>query len=144
MAEQRSDRQQPPPKPMPAVTEETRPFWEGARAGRLMLPHCSACGAWVFYPRPFCTACGAEALVWEQASGEGTVYSYTVCHRPAGPAFADDVPYVVALIDLREGPRMLSTIRTDEPAAVRIGAPVRAQFEPMDEAIALPVFVLAG
>lgn len=134
--------EQPPPRPLPDVTEETRPYWEGARAGRLMLQHCGACGAWVFYPRAVCTACGEEALVWEEASGEGTVYSYTVCHRPAGPAFAEDVPYVVALIDLREGPRMLSSIRTEHPAAVRIGAPVRAGFEPLDDVIALPVFRL--
>ncbi len=129
-------------RPLPVINEESRPFWEGCRQHRLMLQHCGDCGAYVYYPRALCTACHSENLAWEQVSGEGTVYSYTVCHRPAGPAFAGDVPYVVALIDLKEGPRMLSNIVGSDPAAVRIGQAVRVTFDDVSEEVTLPKFVV--
>lgn len=134
--------QTPPPKPLPAVTSETRPFWEAARAHKLVLQHCGACGRYVYYPRALCSHCHADALQWREVSGEGVIYSYTVCHRPAGPAFAADVPYVVALIDLAEGARMLSNVVGTNPAQVRIGQRVRVVFEDVSDEIALPQFKL--
>ena len=125
-------------KPLPVMNEESRPFWEGCKARRLMVQHCGDCGAWVHYPRALCPACHGDALAWEEASGRGTIYSYTVCHRAAGPAFVGDTPYVVALIDLEEGARMLSNIITADPALVRIGQPVRGVFEDVSAEIALP------
>lgn len=130
-------------KPLPVVNAESRPFWEGCKAHKLVLQHCGDCGAWVYYPRALCTACHSERLAWEAASGEGTIYSFTVCHRPAGPAFKADAPYVVALIDLAEGPRLLSNIVTDDPDAVRIGQAVRVTFEDVTDEITLPKFVPA-
>ncbi len=89
-----------PPRPLPVVDEESRPYWEAARAHRLALQRCSACGRHVFYARALCPHCHREALEWVPAAGTGVVYSFTVVHRPASEAFADRVPYVVALIDL--------------------------------------------
>ena len=130
-------------KPLPVVNAESQPFWDGCRAGTLVLQHCLDCGTVVYYPRALCTGCHSERLEWRPVSGEGTIYSYTVCHRPAGPAFKADCPYVVALIDLKEGPRMLSNIVTDDPAGVRIGQAVRVRFEAVTDEITLPRFVLA-
>jgi hypothetical protein len=130
-------------KPLPVINEESRPFWEGCKRGELLLQRCADCGAFVYYPRALCPACHSLRLSWERVSGEGTIYSYTVCHRPAGPAFKDDAPYVVALIDLKEGPRMLSNIVTDEPGAVRIGLPVRVTFDAVTDEVTLPKFALA-
>ena len=131
-------------KPLPVMNEESRPFWEGCKQHRLLLQHCADCGAYVYYPRALCPACRSERLSWEPVSGAGTIYSYTVCHRPAGPAFKEDLPYVVALIDLQEGPRMLSNIVTDDPGAVRIGQAVRVTFEDVTDEITLPKFVVTG
>jgi uncharacterized OB-fold protein len=131
-------------KPLPVINEESRPFWEGCKRHELVLQHCAACGAFQYYPRALCRACHSDRLGWEPVSGEGSIYSYTVCHRPAGPAFTPDVPYVVALIALAEGPRMVSNIVTDDPDAVRIGQPVRVTFEDVTDEITLPKFVLTG
>jgi uncharacterized OB-fold protein len=129
-------------KPLPVINEESRPFWEGCQRHELRLQHCQACGAYQHYPRALCRACHSDKLAWETVSGEGTIYSYTVCHRPAGPAFKDDVPYVVALIDLKEGARMVSNIVTDAPDAVRIGQAVRVSFDDVTDEITLPKFVV--
>ncbi len=127
-------------KPLPVIDNESRPFWEGCRQGRLLLQHCGDCGAWVFYPRALCPACHSDNLAWEPASGRGVIHTYTVCHRPAGPAFAADAPYVVALIDLAEGVRMTSNIVGSDPAAVRIGQAVRVVFEKATDEVTLPKF----
>ena len=129
-------------KPLPAISEESRPFWEACKRHELVLQHCQDCGAYVYYPRALCTACHSDRLAWEPVSGRGTIYSYTVCHRPAGPAFQGDVPYVVALIDLAEGPRMTSNIVGTDPAQVRIGQSVRVTFDDVTDEITLPKFVV--
>ncbi len=129
-------------KPLPVIDNESRPFWDGCRDGKLMLQHCAECGAWVFYPRVLCTACHSERLEWSEASGEGVIYSFTVCHRPAGPTFNHEVPYVVALIDLAEGPRMISNIVGADPESVRIGQRVRVTFEKATDEVTLPKFAV--
>ncbi|MFC5750890.1 Zn-ribbon domain-containing OB-fold protein [Actinomadura rugatobispora] len=101
-----------------ASTPETRPFWDGIAAGELRLQRCDECLRSVFYPRAICPHCHCDRLSWRTASGKGTVYSYTVAHRVAG-GFSAQVPYTIALIDLDEGPRMLSRVIGDAP--VRIG-----------------------
>jgi len=131
-------------KPLPVVNEESRPFWDACKRHELILQHCQACGAYGFYPRMLCKACHSDKLAWERVSGEGTIYSYTVCHRPAGPAFKAEVPYVVALIELREGPRMVSNIVTPDAESVRIGQAVRVTFHDVTEDISLPKFVVKG
>lgn len=126
--------------PLPAVDPESRPFWEAAKAHRLRLPRCTACGKFHFYPRSFCVHCHHRHIEWADVSGRGTVYSYYVAHRPAHPAFQDRVPYVVALVDLEEGPRMLTNIVDCPPEQVRIGMPVEVVFRDVTEEISLPCF----
>jgi len=132
-----------PPKPLPVIDTETRPFWEGARDGKLMLQRCRACRKHVFYPRTLCTHCHSDKLAWVRASGEGTIHSFTIARRPAGPAFAADVPYVIALIDLKEGPRMMSNILTPDVEAVRIGQKVHVVFVPASPEVTVPKFEIA-
>jgi uncharacterized OB-fold protein len=126
-------------RPLPAIDDETRPYWDAAREGRLVLQRCTACGRHVFYARALCPHCHRGPLEWVDASGGGEVYSFTVARRSASPAFAHLVPYVVALIDLDEGVRMLATLRVDDPEQARVGQRVRVAFEELGE-VTLPVF----
>lgn len=119
---------------------EATPFWEGCREGRLMLPWCSACSRPHFYPRIFCPHCGGDAIEWKQASGRGTIYTFAVVRQAIERAFADLVPYVIAIIDLDEGVRMLSHIVSIDPDDVRCDMKVTAEFRPYSDKISLPVF----
>lgn len=130
-------------KPLPVIDPGTRPFWDAAKDHRLMIPKCRDCGEYHFYPRELCPHCHSDRLDWRDVSGRGEVYSFTVARRPAGPAFADDVPYIVAMIALAEGPRMLTNILVDDVETVGIGAKVRVHFEDVTEDVTLPKFVLA-
>lgn len=130
-------------RPLPVPDGDTAPYWEAAREGRLMIQRCGGCDRHVFYPRSICPHCGSVELEWVQASGRGTVYSYTVVHRAPSPAFKEDVPYVVALIDLDEGVRMMSNILAP-PGDVKIGARVEVVFDPVTPEITLPKFRLVG
>jgi uncharacterized OB-fold protein len=133
--------------PRPVPDGDTRPYWEGVAKGELRIQRCDACGEYVFYPRALCPRCHAGSLAWVAASGDGTIYSYTVVHQAYGP-FAGGVPFVVALVELAEGPRMMTRI-VGEPEAVKIGAPVRVTFEQVapagdgNGALVLPYFRLA-
>jgi uncharacterized OB-fold protein len=123
----------------PEPSPETKPYWDAVRAGRLSIQRCDDCGAHVFYPRLFCPSCMSDRLTWTDVSGRGEVYSFTVVHR-TGPAHKPMVPYAVALIALEEGPRMMSWLRTDDLAAIRIGMPVKLGFARGEGDNVLPVF----
>lgn len=129
-------------KPLPTIDPSSRPFWEAAKAHRLAIQHCEDCGAYIFYPRTTCTTCSSDRLEWTESSGEGFVYSYTISYRPAGTGFKEDVPYVVAVIELKEGPRLLSNIVTDDLESVTIGSEVRVVFDDVTDEITLPKFIL--
>ncbi len=131
-----------PGKLIPIPTEETLPFWEGCRRGDLLLQRCAGCGHLQFPPQSFCTACLGENLEWIKASGRGSVLSYTVIHWSPNPAYAADAPYVLALILLEEGPRMLTNIVDCPPGEVRVGMAVKVTFEDYSPEIALPKFRL--
>ena len=103
-------------KILPPATELSRPFWEGCRAGELRLQHCGDCGRFQFYPRTVCSHCDSTALTWRAVSGNGRIASFTVVRRAI--SFAYDAPYVVALIDLEEGPRMMSSVVGVDPEAL--------------------------
>lgn len=127
-------------KPLPVIDIETRPFWEAAKAHRLMLQQCGGCKKYIHYPRALCPYCHGDELEWKDVSGEGTIHTFTVARRPAGPTFKEDVPYVIALIDLKEGPRMMSNIVTDDVDAVKIGQAVQVFFDDVSEEVTLPKF----
>ena len=125
-------------KPLPVPTPETKTFWDSCAKNKLIYQSCQQCGHSQFPPRPVCITCRSERLVWKPASGRGKVYSFTVVHRPPTEAFKADVPYIVALIDLDEGFRMMMNVRNTDPARVAIGQPVRVIFEQAAENIVLP------
>jgi uncharacterized OB-fold protein len=116
-------------KPLPEPNETTRPFWEGVRAHQLRLQRCRDCHKRVFYPRVVCPFCLSEHLEWFTASGKGKVYSYTVVRRAMHPAFRVDVPYVLAIVELDEGPRLTTNIVGVVPEEVRVDMPVRAAYD---------------
>ena len=120
------------PTLVPPFNPETEPFWTAAASGRLTLPRCDACGHHIWYPRSWCPTCGSEAVTRVALSGRGTVYACTVLHRATGP-WAAAAPFVVAYVELEEGPRILTNIVSDDPADVRVGDPVRARFVPIPD-----------
>lgn len=127
-------------KPVPKATPETQPFWDGARAGELRLQRCNACGSAYFYPRPSCPRCGSQDVEWMRASGAARLYSYVINHRPA-PGFEDDGPYVIAVVELAEGPRMMTNIVGIEPDPdnLVLDMPLRVTFTQRGD-MSLPVF----
>ncbi len=114
-------------KPLPKPTPISRPFWEAARRHELMLQRCAACATFVHYPRPRCPQCFSDRLEWRHASGRGTVYSYTIVRRASSRAFAD-APYVLAIVELEEGPHMTTNI-VGPSEQVGIGTPVEVYFD---------------
>ncbi len=129
-----------PPKPVPVVSAWARPFWDAAKEERLVIQKCGTCGRHVFYPRIACPHCSADNLDWVEASGKGTVYSYTVVQANAPSAFLADIPFVVAVIRLEEGVQMLSNVIACDPDNVECDMPVEVAFEKLNDEFALPKF----
>lgn len=129
-------------RPLPVPDGDTKPYWDAAREHRLVLQRCDECQNAIFYPRSVCPHCMSDRISWIEAMGTGTIYSYTVVHR-APAQFVDDAPYVVALIDLSEGVRLMSNIVGSPPSDVRIGAAVTVVFDDVTPEITLPKFRLA-
>jgi uncharacterized OB-fold protein len=127
-------------KPLPEITPESRPFWEGCRRHELLIQHCRACGGLQYYPRGVCAACWSPDLEWRRASGRGTVYTFTVTHRSQAPGFKDALPYVLAWVELEEGVQMLANVVGCAPARVAIDLPVRVLFEDVTPEVTLPRF----
>ena len=125
--------------PSPYRVPEAAPYWEGARLGVLRLQQCRTCNTNRFYPRHTCPKCGSSAVQWIDASGYGSIYSLTTVHRGPSAAFKERQPYIVALIDLPEGVRMMSNIVGDEASQAQIGDAVQVRFEARGEG-SLPVF----
>jgi uncharacterized OB-fold protein len=133
-----------PAKPSPEQTFDAASYLAAAAQHRLELSECDSCHTVFHYPRDICPSCAQWTIRPITASGRGTIYSFTVVHRAPQPAFADDVPYVLALVDTEEGARIFARIAVPNPEAVRIGLPVRAAFEPIDDQSAIVVFELDG
>jgi len=134
---------QPTPRPpLPTPQPETDFYWEKARAHELWLMRCEDCGSTYFYPRPICPRCFSRNTRWVQSSGHGTVYAFSIVHRPPTPAFAERVPYVAALVELEGGARMPANLVEVEPdpGSIHVGMPVEVVFEDRSETIALPQF----
>ncbi|HEY9374243.1 Zn-ribbon domain-containing OB-fold protein [Streptomyces sp.] len=128
---------------VPDVDAFTRAYWDAADRGRLLIRRCGACGKAHHYPREFCPFCWSEDVSWEQASGGATLYTWSVVHRNDLPPFGERVPYVAAVVDLAEGPRMMTEVVDCAEADLRIGMPLRVTFRTGDEGPAVPVFVPA-
>jgi uncharacterized OB-fold protein len=116
----------------------SRPYWEGAREGKLVLQRCKSCGEHQFYPRPFCVACRGSDLEWVEASGRGRLHTFSVVHRTADRAFAAEVPYAFAVVELDEGPRLTVNVVDTPLDALRCDAPVRMVFTDLDDRTTIP------
>ena len=125
---------------IPEITDLTRPYWAAARDGRLVVQRCEACGQAWHPPLPRCPHCHSAGVGWWQVAGTGTVYTYTVVTHPTHVALAGTVPYVVAIVELDEGPRVVTGITGCAPADVRVGMPVRVRFEAVTDEVTLPYF----
>jgi uncharacterized OB-fold protein len=123
------------------IDSDSRPYWEGLARGELRIQRCDACSRYVFYPRAICPYCSSGQLSWVTSTGKGTIYSYTVAHQAFGP-FADEVPFVVAIVELEEGVRMMTRIVDAPHEQVRIGAAVHVTFATISEEMTLPYFQL--
>jgi uncharacterized OB-fold protein len=134
---------------LPTLEQEHLPWWEAAQLGKLLFQRCDACSTAFLYPRPFCPKCWATDVRWEQASGEATLYTWSVVHSNDLPPFRARVPYVAALVDLAEGPRLMTNLVDCAPDDLIVGQPVELVWHQDPEAgdaagmtgpLALPCF----
>lgn len=100
--------------PGPTQIPLSEPFWEAASQGKLLIQRCTSCGNWVFYPRPICPCCWEDTLEWRKASGQGRLKSFSTIWKPGHPGWLPVAPYVIGLVELAEGPTMLSHILMNE------------------------------
>ena len=129
----------PLPKPM---TPEAKPYWDGLREGKLMLPECNDCGKAFFYPRIACPNCHSRNVGWVQASGKGKLYSFQIAYRALNPAFKIPPPYVLAMVELEEGPRLMSNLINVEadPDVIKCDMAVEVVFEKQTNEVTIPLF----
>ena len=129
-----------PAKPLPELEGLAKEFYAFCRQGELRFQRCSGCGAWRHVPREMCAACGSFEWEWSKSSGRGRVFTWTVVARALHPAFAQDVPFAPAVIELEEGVRLLSQVVDCAPEALCVGMPVEVVFDAATPEIALPRF----
>ena len=125
---------------LPTPDASTQPWWDAARDGRLRIKRCAACKRAHFYPRPFCPFCWSDRVEWEEASGQATLYTWSVVFQNDLPPFPERVPYVAAVVDLAEGPRMMTNLVDCDPTQLRIGMPLEVTFRRETDGVTLPVF----
>lgn len=127
-------------KPLPIPSALSAPFWDGLREGVLRVQRCGACAEYVFYPRSHCPHCLSESLDWVKASGRARLYSFTVVRRAMHPAFQEDVPYVYAIVELEEGPRVTANVVGCPLEALRVDMPLRAVYDSVTPEVTLLKF----
>lgn len=127
-------------KPVPEPDADTAAFWRGLQKGQLLLQHCNDCRHVQYYQQGMCRHCGSESLIHRPASGRGKVHSFSVVYRSPGPAFKADVPYAVLLVELEEGPRMISTYVGEAPDEVSFDMDVQVVCEQISDKVTLPRF----
>jgi len=125
---------------LPTIDLETQPFWDGLKEGKFLLRHCNACGTDHYYPRPFCPSCWSDDVSWREASGRGKVYTYSVVHVNDLPPFNERVPYVAAIVELDEGPRLMTNIEGVPFDELRADMAVVVEYKPISDDVTIPVF----
>lgn len=125
-------------KPLPEINPWSIAFWDGAKQHRLLIQECKDCGEKIFYPRKMCPQCWSQRLSWAEASGRGKIFSYSVTLTGVEEKFVEDLPFVLALVDLEEGVRMMTNIVNCPPENVSIGMDVEVVFEDVTEDISIP------
>lgn len=127
-------------KPLPAPDEASQPFFEAARQGKLLIMRCTNCGAYRYPSRDRCDVCWSTDSAWQQASGRAKVYTFGIMHQLYHPGFKDDLPYNVTVVELEEGPRVTTNLVGVANDAIRVGMPVEAVFERINDEITIPKF----
>jgi uncharacterized OB-fold protein len=131
---------EPYSKPLPHVDAESKGFWDACRHHELRVQKCRACGALRYYPRALCPSCLSADTEWVLSSGQGTVYTYTVTYQNQSAGFRDELPYVLAYVELDEGVRLLTNIVGCVPDHVFVGMRVSVVFDDVTPEISLPKF----
>lgn len=131
-------------KPLPQPSIDSQPFWDGLKDHRILLQTCRNCGKKRHYPRPVCDACYSMESDWTEASGRGTLYSWTETHHPFHIGFKAEVPYILVTVDLEEGVRMQSQLIGAKLDDLKLGLPVEAVFADAADGFVLPYFRLVG
>jgi uncharacterized OB-fold protein len=129
-------------KPIPAVTPELREFFDGARAGRLMVQKCAGCGVLRFPAYELCSKCNSTKSSWVPVSGRGAVFSFNIMHQVYHPGFAAEVPYAVVVVELEEGCKFVSNLISIKPHEIKCGMPVEVIFEKLSDEVSIPKFRL--
>lgn len=124
-------------KPLPQATPISAPYWEGLKAHEVRIQQCEEHGHWFFFPRRHCPVCASRNVVWRKVSGEGTLHTFTVTRVPTMPEFTDEMPQLLAVVELDEGPHVNTTLVGVEPAALRVGQRVRPVFDDRPGSITL-------
>ena len=127
-------------KPIPVPSKESRPYWDGLKQHRLMTPRCEDCKHHWFPPSHLCPHCGSDRSQWAEVSGRGRIYSFVIYHRVYHPGFADEIPYAVAVIELEEGPRMISNVAGIAPDKLACDMKVLVSFEDITQDATIPKF----
>jgi uncharacterized OB-fold protein len=129
-------------KPLPVPDPVTQPFWDSLKAKAIQLQRCGGCKQVIFYPRPLCPSCLSDDLTWGPVSGRGVVHAFAIPHRHPNRVFTADGPYVVALIELEEGAKILSNLVDVDPTpeAVKVGMPVEIVYDDVTDEVTLPKF----
>lgn len=132
-------------RPLPEITDATRPFWTAAKNRKLVVQKCGRCGTLNFLPKPWCIDCGSRKLDWVEVSGRGTIYSFTTANKVMMnyPGWKADLPVTLGIIDLDEGARMYGQLVGAKPETWKIGSKVKAVFEDISAEAGIPKFVLA-
>jgi uncharacterized OB-fold protein len=130
-------------KPVPQPTEISTPYWGALSEGVLSIQRCTGCGAHRHYPRELCDKCYSMEFEWVTTSGRGTLHSWTVAHHAFHAGFADELPYIVAIVDLEEGVRAMGRLRNVPAREIRIGLPVQFVAEEREDGVTLPAFIPA-
>lgn len=129
-------------KPVPAITPDMREFFDGARAGRLMVQKCDSCGQLRFPAHELCSKCNSTASRWVQVCGRGEVFSFNIMHQLYHPGFASEVPYAVVMVELEEGCKFVSNLLGVKPHEIKCGMPVEVTFEKLNDEVSMPKFRL--
>jgi uncharacterized OB-fold protein len=129
------------PLPQP-ITPEAKPYWDGLKQGKLMIPKCGDCGVPFFYPRVVCPNCSSRSIGWIQASGQGKLHAFGIAHQSFNKAYKVPPPFVLAMIELDEGPRMLSNLINvhPDPKTVKCDMPVEIVFQKLTDDVTIPLF----
>jgi len=129
---------------LPSPDDTTKPWWDACNEGRLLIMRCGDCGKAYFYPRPFCPYCWSDNVDWEEASGRATLYTWSIVYQNDLPPFPEKIPYCAAIVDLAEGPRMMTNVVDCDFDALTIGMDLQVKFHQHSEEFTIPVFVPAA